>query len=115
MSIDVTGKSVKLWVNNVQTKDGRSFNSYNVGISKKNSDGSYTNMYLKTKFGKDAYVPKDIPNGAQMDFEGFLTVDAYTDRSGNEVKNPALFVTKVIFHDMYDTQGFAEAEMDIPF
>lgn len=115
MSMDINGKNVKLWVNSVQTKDGKTFPSYSVGIGKKNKDGSFTNMYLRVKFGKDVYIPNELPNGAEMDFDGFLTVDSYTDRNGNEVKNPALFITSVQFHNIYDTEGFAEAEADIPF
>ena len=115
MSVDVSGKNVKLWISHNKTRDGREFSTYSIGISKKNQDASYTNMYLRVKFGRDVCIPRELPNGAQMDFEGFMTVDAYTDRSGNEVKSPALFITSAIFHDIYDTEGFSEAEEDIPF
>lgn len=115
MSIDITGKNVKLWVNNVQTRDGRSFPTYNIGIGKKNKDGSFTNMYLKVRFGKDIHIPENIANGTQMDFDGFFTVDTYTNRNGEEVKTPAIFITNARFADSYDIDGFSQAEADIPF
>lgn len=115
MGIEVKGKGVKLWINDHTTKDGRDFRSYNVGLSRKNKDGSYVNTYLRAVFGKDVYIPDGVVNGATMDFDGFMSVDSYINKAGEEVKNPMVFITNVQFHKLTETDSFSEAEDDIPF
>lgn len=119
--MDVTGNNVKLWKNEHAKQDGSKWFDYSVGVSKKKQDGSYVNTYMKVKFGRDIFVPDELPNGTQVDFEGYLTVDHYTGREG-EVKKPMIMITSAKFHDLpdtkrdgYDADGFSEAMDDIPF
>ena len=124
MSINVSGKNEKLWKNERQSRNGGTWFDYSIGTSRKNPDGNYVNSYMKIKFSSKLTVPKDLPNGAQMDFEGFLTPDVYRDRNGQEVKRTMIMITKVNFHDVYgndsydeyaDIDSFSQAEDDIPF
>lgn len=126
MSLDVKGKNVKLWIQKRPYRDGGTWNDYSIGVSKRNQDGTYTNGYIKVRFGKDLIVPADIPNGTNMDFEGYIALDAYKGKDGNMVKKDMIIITKVAFTDLkndmtassdYDDIGdsFSEAEDDIPF
>lgn len=134
MSINVTGKSVKLWKKERPTRDGGTWNDYSVSVSKKDKDtGEYVNAYIKVRFGRDVVVPNEIPNGASMNFEGYLTPDIYNDKNGNLVKRDMIMITEVSFHDLYGSDhagvnyssatdayddiadSFSQAEDDIPF
>ena len=125
MSIDVSGKNVKLWKNERQSRNGGTWFDYSIGIFKKAQDGKYVNAYVKCKFSSKLSVPNELPNGASMDFEGFLTPDVYKDRNGQEVKRDMIMITQVKFHDVYGDDGgydtydgvdsFSQAEDDIPF
>lgn len=111
--MDVKGKDVKLWVNEYEKKDGGKFRTYSVSSSRKDADGKYMYAPMKVFFKKDIDV-SHVENGTPFDFEGFMTVDAYTNKDGKEVRNPAIMVTRADFGELGDT-GFAEAEEDIPF
>ena len=114
--MDVSGKNQKVWCNEHQKRDGSKWYEYNVSISKKKQDGSYVNAYIKVKFSKDVDIEDPIPNGVKMDYEGFMTVDEYTDRDGNIVRKPMLFVTKAVFPELESSfDSFAEVEEAIPF
>ena len=127
MGINVSGSNVKLWKNERQGKNGNHWFDYSVGISKKAKDGNYVNSYVRVKFSSKLGIPEDIPNGAQMDFEGFLTPDVYPDRNGQEVKRDMIVITEAKFHDLYQNDdgysgesyegvdSFASAADDIPF
>lgn len=131
MSLDVTGKNVRLWKNERSSKNGRTWNDYSIGVSKKKQSGGYVNGYIKVKFGRDVVVPDEIPNGAKMDFEGYISLDVYEDRNGQEVKKDMIMITRASFHDLYgdddsrgnytstsdygDIDSFEQAEDDIPF
>lgn len=125
MSINISGKNEKLWKNERQSRNGGTWFDYSIGVSKKGQDGNYVNAYIKVKFSSKLTIPNELPNGAQMDFEGFLTPDVYTDRNGQEVKRTMIMVTQVKFHDIYgddnaddvynDVDDMAQAVDDIPF
>ena len=125
MSINISGKNEKLWKNERQSRNGGTWFDYSISVSKKGQDGNYVNAYMKVKFSSKLTIPNELPNGAQMDFEGFLTPDVYTDRNGQEVKRTMIMVTNVKFHDIYgddntddvynDVDDMAQAADDIPF
>ena len=127
MSINISGKNEKLWKNERQSRNGGTWFDYSIGVSRKAQNGNYVNAYMKVKFSSKLTIPNELPNGAQMDFEGFLTPDVYTDRNGQEVKRTMIMVTNVKFHDVhgddgYDSYGdydgidsFSPADDDIPF
>lgn len=127
MSINISGKNEKLWKNERQSRNGGTWFDYSISVSKKAQNGNYVNAYMKVKFSSKLTIPSELPNGAQMDFDGFLTPDVYTDRNGQEVKRTMIMVTDVKFHDVhgddsYDSyndydgiDSFSQAEDDIPF
>lgn len=113
--MDVKGKS-KVWANEHQKRDGGVWYDYNISISKKKQDGTYTNAYMRAFFTKDANAPEPIPNGSWMEFEGYLSVDEYESK-GMLVKKPMIMVTKAVFPDLKADvpDSFSQAEDDIPF
>lgn len=124
--MNITGEDTRLWVNERQRADGSKWFDYSVGISKKTEDGHYVNTYMKVRFAKSVNIPTDLPNGTKMDYEGFITVDSYTDKEGNEVKRPMAMITKADFYiegqrpktvEYSEDQiaGFSAAEEDVPF
>ena len=114
MSINVEAKNVKLWKNEHEGRKGTWY-TYSISVSKKMKDGSYKNKSMKVY--PNGGLPKDLPNGATCDIEGFLTLDIWEGRDG-EVANPMIFANTIKFRD-YESQeygdSFAEAEEDIPF
>lgn len=122
--MDVRGEGVRVWVNERQRKDGGTWSDYSIGISKKRQDDTYATAYVKCRFTKDVRLPDVFPNGMKMDYEGFLSVDEYTDKDGKEVKRPMIVVTKADFETALpdrskfadvETDSFNAAEEDIPF
>ena len=122
--MDVRGENTRVWVNERQRRDGGKWFDYSIGVSKKKEDDSYTTVYLKARFTKDVDVPDPMPNGTKMDWAGFMSVDEYTDKDGNEVKKPMVVVTEARFEmalprrteeDAMDPTGFDAVEEDIPF
>lgn len=111
--LDISGKNVKLWVNDHEGRNGK-FQTYSVSISKKSADGKYINKPVKLFFGKDVWKPDTVPNGHVIDFEGFPTLDIYTDRDGNERKEVAIYATKIDWGRLTE-DSFVEAEEEIPF
>ena len=106
MSININGKNEKLWKNERVGKNGGTWFDYSISVSKKAQDGNYVNSYMKVKFSSKLTIPNELPNGVQMDFEGFLTPDVYKDRSGQEVKRTMIMVTNVKFHDIHDDDSY---------
>ena len=118
MSIDVTGKNVKLWKNERQGNNGNHWFEYSIGVSKKNKYGKYTNGYVRVKFGRDVVDPSEVPNGSNMNFSGYLTLDVYTNKQGEEVKRDMIMITEASFPDLAlddIPDSFAQADDDIPF
>lgn len=128
MSVDVTGKNVKLWINERPSRNGGTWPDYSIGISKRKQNGGYVNGYIKVRFGRDVVVPRELPNGASMDFSGYITLDVYTSKDGQEVKKDMIMITSAKFHDVYgddsgysstadygDVDSFEQADDDIPF
>lgn len=95
--MNVSGENAKLWINERTRADGSTWNDYSIGVSKKKEDGTYTSKYMKVRFAKSVNVPQGLPNGVSVDYNGFLTVDEYTDRDGNEVKNLMAMITEASF------------------
>lgn len=122
--MDVKGENTRVWVNEREKRDGGKWFDYSVGISKKREDGEYSTFYMKARFTRDVVLPDPVPNGIKMDYEGFLSVDEYTDKDGNTVKKPMLVVTHAEFEAVTPTRpketeepadSFSAAEDDIPF
>lgn len=120
--MDISGKKTKVWRKDVEGRNG-TFHRYSVAVSSKREDGSYASVYLPIKFAKKCNAPEKIPNGTECDFKGFLSVDTYRDRDGNEVRNLSIIAMEVYFdeNEIEDGLGrevedsFQEAEDDIPF
>jgi len=124
--MNVTGEREKLWVNHHKREDGSTWDEYSVSVSSKNQDGKYTNAYMKLKFAKAVSLPEEIHNGSLVTFKGFLTVDAYKDRTGNEVKKPMIMAMEAqiispeqkptpSYDDVAEDYGFEMADDEIPF
>lgn len=119
--MNVNEKNARIWRRDIQTKDGREFYKYTVGISSKKQDGSFTRAYLDIKFSKKAGAPSKIENGAKCDFEGFMTVESYTDKDGKEHSRPVIMVMKANFEDLQDNDpadmggGFEQVDEPMPF
>lgn len=114
MSIDVNAKNVKLWKNEHEGRKGTWY-SYSISVSKKMKDGSYKNKGMKV-YPKNG-LPKDLPNGASCDIEGFLTLEVWEGRDG-EVVTPMIFANTIKFHD-YESQDYGDSfealDEDVPF
>lgn len=123
--MNVSGEDTRVWVNEHQRQDGTKWLDYSLGISKKTENGDYVNAYMKVRFAKSVKVPEALQNGTKMDYEGFITVDSYTDKDGKEVRRPMVMITKASFEtepqynppQVSEEQiaGFSAAEEDIPF
>ena len=112
--MEVSAKKAKLWRKDIQGKNGK-FHKYTVGISKKTQDGKFVNAYMPVVFSRKAEAPDEIPNGAMCDFEGFMSVESYTDRDGNARNTPQIVIMSVEFDDPTIGTSFEEAESDLPF
>lgn len=112
--MEVSAKKAKLWRKDIQGKNGK-FHKYTVGISKKTQDGKFVNAYMPVVFSRKAEAPDEIPNGAMCDFEGFMSVESYTDRDGNARNTPQIVIMSVEFDDPTIGTSFEEAESEIPF
>ena len=108
--MNVSEKKAKIWRKDYQGKNGE-FYRYSVSISKKTEDGKYVNAYMPIKFSKKCDAPEKIENGAICAFEGFITVDSYKDRDGNERNQPMIIAMSAQFED----DSFEEFVGDIPF
>ena len=108
--MEVSAKNAKIWRKDIEGKNG-TFHRYSVSVSKKTQDGKYVNAYIPVVFSKRADAPDEIENGALCDFEGFMSVESYTDRDGNTRNTPQI----VIMSALFDGDGFAQADGDIDF
>ena len=114
--MDISGQNAKLWITEHKKRDGGTWNDYSIGINKKKQDGSYTNMYLRVKFGRDVDVPENLPNGTKINYEGFMSIDEYEDRDGAPIKKFMGVLTKVDFIDFAEpADGYSYVEEPIPF
>ena len=115
--MDVSDKNAKLWVNEHKKRDGGKWYDYSLGASRKLMEGGWANISIKAKFSKDVAVPEPLANGTKISYEGFMTVDIYEDRDGNEVRKPMIMITKASFPELEDipVDSFASMEEDIPF
>lgn len=108
--MEVSAKNAKIWRKDIEGKNG-TFHKYSVSVSKKTQDGKYVNAYIPVVFSKKADAPDKIENGALCDFEGFMSVDSYTDREGIARNTPQIVIMSAVF----EGDGFEQAESDIPF
>lgn len=111
--MNVSEKNAKIWRKDYEGKNGE-YSRYTVGIRNNNMDGTTTTYYMPIKFSKKSGAPEKINNGAKCDFEGFLAVETYTKKNGEEVKQPQIMVMKAKFQDE-DIDSFEELEEDMPF
>ena len=107
--MDVKANKAKIWRKDFEGKNG-AFYKYSVSIGKKDEDGKYVNAYIPVVFSKKSGAPEKIDNGALCNFEGFMSVDSYTDKEGNTRNVPMIVIMSADFD-----AGFKEAEEDIPF
>lgn len=109
--LDIKGTNVRLWANEHDGRNGTWY-SYSISFSKKDGD-KYINKPIKVFFSKDTWIPDSAKQGVTIDFEGFPTLDIYTDKNGNERKEVAVYIKKVDWKGLADS--FEEAEEDLPF
>lgn len=118
MSIDVKGSNCKLWFNERESKDGGTWKTYTVSVSKRDKTGNWVRAYQDVMFTRDVDA-SDVPNGSTFDFEGWMSVKSYRDRDGKEVCRPVLMINKAIFPDMQHSDGpadsFEQVDEDVPF
>ncbi len=113
--MEVKGANVKIWRKDIEGRNG-TFYRYSMSVSRKMPDGNYVNAYIPVMFTKKCDVPEKIENGAKCSFEGFMSVDSYTDKDGNTRNTPQIVVMKVDFDDPTEgVDSFEQAETDIPF
>lgn len=108
--MDVSEKKAKIWRKDYQGKNGE-FYRYSVSVSKKNEDGKYVNAYIPIRFSKKADAPEKIENGAVCSFEGFMSVESFKDKDGNDRNQPMIVVMSVQF----EGDSFEQMEDEIPF
>ena len=108
--MNVSEKKAKIWRKDFQGKNGE-FYRYSVSVSKKNEDGKYVNAYIPIRFSKKADAPEKIENGAVCSFEGFMSVESFKDKDGNDRNQPMIVVMSVQF----EGDSFEQMEEDIPF
>lgn len=113
MSQNWTGENVKLWINPHERQDGTTWFTYAISVGRKDITGSYVYKSVKAVMGKDIRLDR-YSNGDFVDFSGFPTIDMYTDRSGNERQEIAVFITSMNPHGA-EVDSFEEADDDIPF
>lgn len=120
MGINVVGEKQKLWRQDHDGKNGTWY-TYNTSIPRKDNEADkWDNAYIKVRFAKRAEAPQKIHNGSTCDFEGFMTVDTYTNKDGKRVSQPMIMIMKLNIHDEEEdvTEGVDSFEMaaeDIPF
>lgn len=110
--LNISGNSVKVWVNEHDSSKGK-WKSYAISVGKKDESGSWLYKPVKLYIKKDIEVPAGLKSGDLIDFEGFPTLDVYTGRDGQEHREIMIVAQKINFK-RYD-DSFAEAEVDIPF
>ena len=108
--MNVSEKKAKIWRKDYQGKNGE-FYRYSVSVSKKTEDGKYVNAYIPIRFSKKADAPEKIENGAVCSFEGFMSVESFKDKEGNDRNQPMIVVMSVQF----EGDSFEQMEEDIPF
>jgi len=109
--MNVSEKKAKIWRKDIQGRNGE-FYRYSVGVRGKNKDGKDVNAYIPIRFSKKCDVPEKIENGATCAIEGFMSVESYTDKDGNERNQPMIIVMSAKFED---ADSFEQIEEDIPF
>ncbi len=120
MSNSIRFTNTKIWRKDYEGQNG-TFYTYNISVSKKNQDNSWSNAYLKVKFAQSADAPEKISNGTIADLEGFLTVDSYRNKEGKEVNQLMLMVMNLNiqdddrYEDISEVDSFEQAEEEIPF
>lgn len=113
--MDVSANRVKIWRKDIEGANGK-WHRYSVGVSTKTIDGEWKTVYIPIRFAKQADAPEEIPNGAICDFEGFLSVDFFDNKNGEEVKRLQIVAMKVEFEDpTTGVDSFEKAEIEIPF
>lgn len=112
--MEVSEKKAKIWRTEKQGVNGVWYR-YSVAISTKTIDGDRKTVYMPIRFSKKADAPDPIPNGATCNFSGFMSVDWFDTKNGEEVKRPQIVVMKAEFSDLDEEDGFSQADDDIPF
>ena len=113
--MDVKAKKARIWRTEKKGVNGMWYR-YSVSISTKSIDGERKTAYLPIIFAKRADAPEVIPNGAVCDFEGFMSVDYFDTKDGEEVRRPQIIVMKAEFADpTTGVDSFEKAEEEIPF
>lgn len=108
--MNVSEKKAKIWRKDYQGKNGE-FYRYSVSVSRKNEDGKYVNAYIPIRFSKKADAPEKIENGAVCSFEGFMSVESFKDKDGNDRNQPMI----VVMSAQFEGDSFEQMEEDIPF
>lgn len=113
--MDVMARKARIWRTENKGVNGTWYR-YSVSISTKTIDGERKTVYMPIRFAKQADAPEEIPNGAVCNFKGFMSVDYFDSKNGEEVKRPQIVVMSVDFEDAtVGVDSFEKAEVEIPF
>ena len=118
MGIEVSGKNCKLWISHHKGSNGNEWDSYSVGVSRKDQDGQYINAYQDVAFTRNAGMNENVKNGTTFDFEGWMSVKVYKDREGKEVRKPVITINKTNLDSIADEElpdSFDQLDEDVPF
>lgn len=84
---------MRVYTNELEGKNGKSWYKTSVSISSKDQEGEYHTFYLDLKFARGVKEPEE--EGVHyLEIEGFLTTEYWTDKKTKEERvKPVLMVT----------------------
>ena len=85
---------MRIFTNEGQTAKGKTFLSHSTSLSIKDDSDEWVNYYFPVTFSKDCEVIPDEVGNVLIEVEGFLTVETYTDKKGNQIIKPKVVVMK---------------------
>ena len=112
-------ETIRVFVENKQTKEGKPFKTFSTSFSTKNEDGSYINKSMEVRFNKE-----NIPESATaklletkvytLDVENaWLGVRSYKNADNEEVKVFYLYIDKATIKEAKDINK--SKNNDLPF
>lgn len=85
---------MRIFTNENTSNKGKTFLTYSTSLSIKGDNDDWINYYLPVTFAKDCDVIPDEVGNVLIEVEGFLTVETYNDKKGNQVIKPKVVVMK---------------------
>lgn len=92
---DLTGR-MRVYAQEVKYKNGgkpASFLKFSTSLGVKDEDGNWSNLYFNVRFMKGDAPEVDSGMNFEIDISrAFLTFEAFTTKSGEEIKTPVIVV-----------------------